>query len=1313
MKNILKNYRRRLLNLSANNKALMLLRLSKEMHLDVQELDFLNSESAFSIIQRLLAGKQKIQLCPYADSRFAPVTPVSRQLRQIKRKQEMLFEERGSKELYLGWPFVHGRFTDGTVARCPLLFFPVQLQVNAAQEWELVQDTMQQAHFNQSFLLAYAQYMHVPVAEELVEFDISSLSQDPLDFRTKLYELLKECRLAVHVGRELFADRLAHFKAYKKADFEERIKPGQLHLEQEAVLGIYPQAASYLVADYDELLEREELQQPEDLFSQPETERAGSAQAQHTFTVFGLDASQEVALQQVKQGKSMVVQGPPGTGKSQLICNLVSDFTARGKKVLVVSQKRAALDVVHQRLASKGLADFAALVHDIHADRRNIYQQLQLQVEQVEEYRKQNLALNSIYTDRRFLEVSRGINKCIQTLEAFKQALFSTSRCGWSAKELYLQSNLSRPHLRLGTLYKRFTADTLVEFLPRLRSYLEQAQVFEQQDFVLKTRHSLKGWGWAERNRLEGLIDTIRPNYTYWQQQLSHCSGYAFAWEQLPVFLNALPVITQLQNLLQHKEVARAVQQLVQKNSNIKELSEQVKQLHDLYMVCPAPDAAIPEGLVNEVNRALIAYEQQHVNFFKGIGWAFSVDKKVLKQALSRYNWALTEANVGKLRYRLELREQATQMISFVNSSLAVKLSLEDNPTPMLQKLQLAEQALKACQLLRQLHKHQVLHKAQWEQSSLQEQLGLLAGAVNNLQELTQEWLQWLPGEQVMQLLRDDQHKEILLKALQQHFETLVAYDTAFASFSEAEKEVVQQVVMQKPESAEEGVELFLNGLYLHWLQDLEQQEPVLRLPSSGELHTIEQELQQLLAEKSKLSQEIVLSRLREQTYRNITYNRLGNAVTYRRLQAQVSKKRSLYPIRKLLALFGEEVLDLVPCWLCSPETVSAIMPLQAYFDLVIFDEASQCFAETGIPGIMRGKQVVVAGDEQQLKPTDIYRTRWATAEDEEEFSAESLLQLCNLYLPNVMLTQHYRSQYPELIDFSNSRFYKGKLELVPHRHNLNAATPAIAFIKVNGLWKENCNVPEAARVVELVLEQLKTGQTEIGVITFNYPQQQLILDLLEEQAMLQQVLLPEALVVKNIENIQGDEKDLIILSVGYAPNEQGRVVAQFGSLSQAGGENRLNVAVTRARKQVLVVSSIYAEELQVDAAVHAGPKLLKEYLAYTRAVSEGKYAPAPRQVPMPAHYPSLKEKLAMQLPLLKQELPFADLSVKQEQKYMGVVLTDDDLYYSQPSVRHHHADLPKQLQEREWPYCKVYSREYWADAAKVLERLKMNVSSE
>ncbi|AKD03253.1 AAA domain-containing protein [Pontibacter korlensis] len=1310
MKDILKNYRRRLLNLGSSNRALVLLRLYRELHLDVEALDFVNGKPAFDVLGKLLSGKKKITLSPYADSRHAPVAAVSRRLRFIKRKAEMIFEERGSRELYLGWPFVHGKFSDGTAVRSPLLFFPVKLQVNAAQEWELQPDEAQPPQFNQSFLLAYAHYMETPLAEELVELDLSTLPQHPLEFRTKVYELLKEHQLSINAGREFFTDKLKRFTDYKKADYETELKPGQLHLEQEAVLGIFPQTASYLLTDYDALLEQGELQEMEQLFGTPEASTNLSTQAQHTFTAFAMDASQEAALQAVKQGQSVVVQGPPGTGKSQLICNLVSDFTARGKKVLVVSQKRAALDVVHQRLSRQGLGTFAALVHDINADRKAIFNQLREQIEQLDEYKKQNLALNSIYTDRTFLEVSRGINKNLEKLQSFKTALFDMSRCGWSPKELYLRSSLQQPHIPLNPYYKSLTAETVAEFLPRLRQYLDRAIPWQKEDFVWKERRNMQGYTWQERQELENVIQALPEENRELERRISDLGGYPFTLGDLPKYTAALGRVKVLQELLAQEDVLQALQPLLQRQAEPKELQKQLVQLKELYLVCPAPDAAIATEDLISVRAAVAKYEEQQNQLLKRVAWFFAPEKQLLKRALGKYKLELDEAGVGELQRRLELRQQSVELMQGINQSIKAGLKISQHPSEVLQRLKAVEEAIQVQKLLRQLHKEQILHEKLLSIVQLPEHLQRLVQSINEAEEKYKSWQTWLTEGQITRLTQDGKYKEALLQELPEVFEHLVAFDALLTSFTAPERKVAELLLSQSIKTAGEGEALFLNSLYLAWLHELEGQHPELRMPSNGELERLEVELQQLLQQKQELSQEIVLSRLREQAYKDIEVNRLGNPVTYRRLHAQVSKKRSLYPLRKLFAMFSEELLDLVPCWLASPETVSAVLPLERCFDLVIFDEASQCYAETGIPAMLRGKQVMVAGDAQQLKPSDLYRARWSSAEGEdevEELSAESLLELCGLYLPQTMLTQHYRSRYPELIEFSNRYFYKNKLELIPELQDANARQPAITFVKVHGLWQDNQNLLEAQRVVELVLQHLQAGQEEVGVITFNYNQQMLVQYLLEEAAQQQNISLPASVLVKNIENIQGDEKEVIILSVGYAPDEGGRMAMQFGSLNQAGGENRLNVAVTRAKQQVVVVSSIRAEQLQVENTLHAGPKVLKDYLHYAQQVSRRYFEYMPKQESMPAQVPLLKEVLAQQVLNLKQEVPFADLTWVKSAAYQGVVLTDDDLYYSALSVRHSHADIPQLLQQRHWPYKRVYSRQLWEKPEKTVEGVR------
>ncbi len=355
----------------------------------------------------------------------------------------------------------------------------------------------------------------------------------------------------------------------------------------------------------------------------------------------------------------------------------------------------------------------------------------------------------------------------------------------------------------------------------------------------------------------------------------------------------------------------------------------------------------------------------------------------------------------------------------------------------------------------------------------------------------------------------------------------------------------------------------------------------------------------------------------------------IGDA-DFKELKRQADKKRRLWPIRNMIFEFSNLMFNLYPCWLMSPETVSNVLPLQAdMFDLIIFDEASQMFVENAIPTIYRGKKVVVAGDDKQLRPTSTFMSRF-DEEDEEvldietaaALEEESLLDLAKVNYNQVHLNYHYRSRYEELIQFSNHAFYNGRLNVSPNRirSHFDGSAP-IERIKVDGRWESRRNSVEANRIVELVDHLLKNRNDNetIGIITFNINQKDLIEDLLDARCQIDEVfknLYQEELVrkkkdedvsifVKNIENVQGDERDVIIFSVGYAPNEHGKISVNFGSLSQDGGENRLNVAISRAKKKCFVVTSIEPEELYVSKTKNNGAKLFKKYLHYAKEVSD------------------------------------------------------------------------------------------------------------
>jgi hypothetical protein len=553
----------------------------------------------------------------------------------------------------------------------------------------------------------------------------------------------------------------------------------------------------------------------------------------------------------------------------------------------------------------------------------------------------------------------------------------------------------------------------------------------------------------------------------------------------------------------------------------------------------------------------------------------------------------------------------------------------------------------------------------------------------------------YLTDNQLNTIWQNSDYAQPLRTALRQDFDFLIEADQLKAGFSVAEQTVTERLADAE---SSRWVAVFQNALRLTWIDHIEQQYPQLRSVSSLRMGQIEQALQESVGRKQALSRAILLVKLREQTYRNLAFNRLSNATTYRDLLHQTTKKRNVWPVRKLMESFDSEVFKVLPCWLASPESVSAMFPLRDdLFDLVIFDEASQCFAEHGIPAMARGKQVVVTGDNQQLRPSDLYRTRVDEPEHHEEtpvaIEVESLLELAIQQLPQVSLTEHYRSRSLDLIAFSNQHFYQNKLLLLPPFSDANGHEPAIRYLHVNGVWQQNTNLTEAQAVLQLLSQiAIDLPGRSVGIVTFNYSQQQLIQELLDERV--NEPSVPQ-LFVKNIENVQGDERDIIIFSVGYAADERGRLTMQFGSLSVNGGENRLNVAITRARERVYLITSLWPDQLLVSDTIHEGPKLLKAYLAYALNVSQGYFRPTPQPNALLPTTSLLKVQLAVQHTNWHFELPFADLTEKNGDTYQSLILTDDDAYYQQTS-KQAHAYLPIALQIRKWPFQRIWSREFW-----------------
>jgi len=1304
----LKTFRRRLTNLSRRNRSLILTSLPLDQFLDLHETDFLLNKPSFSIIADLIARKSAIPLCDVLDARQQRSNEVSRRLRRIDRTARFITEERGTEDLFVGWPFIRGKFLDGSVVHAPLLFFPVQLE-QAGKHWRLLRRGDEPAFLNPTLAVAYGHFNQVKLPDEVIDKDLIDFDKDSLVFRTQLYEWLKTTPLELNFNQEVFIDQLRFYDKEPVKGLEQLERTGELKLYPEAVLGIFPQAGSFLVPDYDELIKQTErdastgdgeTEEPIYLdFPASPTSPSLPLNENKLFTPLPMDASQEAAIRTVRSGQSLVVQGPPGTGKSQLIANLMADAAARGKRVLLVCQKRAALDVVHERLSQVGMAPFMALVHDFQDDRKALYAQIANQIEQIDTYRQLNNSLNAVLLERDFDAESRRIDEAVAELQTFKQALFDATACGLSPKELYLTSDPNNPSLRLDDLYAHFRFTESDTFGRRLSNYAAYAEQLGP-DHPWADRISFASFTAGDLPRISQLVSEL-PGFAKEQvSQWRRVFGEPPGWLPLVDSGKHLDELRFIRQKLSEKSVWSILHRLATNElpPDAAALFETEKSALNAMAGQGLLDSPIPQEQSAAFGQRLRDGLRARASVLR---WLVYGDKNFLQTIAHQHNLTVSLSDLRELEQRFVNRLSWEQKIRLVARQFDSAFQIGDSPYETQQTFdQLYQVVLLATDTWTKLTAH-FSFLLPWLSATTNQSAAIdgLQQAIDWLQAATVRYnnsLTYLTQTQIERLIYSaDVAVQELVQSLRTDFELLVESDRLHNTFSEPELVVIERLQSTQPRT---WLAVFQNALRLAWLEHLEQLHPELRSVSSLRMQQTEQALQESIRQKQALSRDILLIRLREQTYRNLTFNRLNNVVSYRDLLHQTTKKRSIWPVRKLLEQFADEVVKLVSCWMASPESVSAIFPLRAdLFDLVIFDEASQCFAESGIPAIFRGRQIIVTGDNQQLRPSDLYRTRIEEDPADElpvSLDVESLLELAAQQLPQVSLTEHYRSRSLDLITFSNQHFYKNRLSLIPHFDDINRFDPAIRYLNVNGIWQQHTNLIEAEAVVRLI-DQLQTEQPalSIGVVTFNYPQQQLIQDLLETGRNPYPPVL-----VKNIENVQGDERDVIIFSVGYAPNERGQVSMQFGSLNTRGGANRLNVAVTRARERIYLVTSLWPEQLHVENTINEGPLLLKAYLTYAREVAEGRFRPQPRLYEgSPTGY-FLKNQLAQTNPDWRPELPFADLSVRTNERYVSVILTDDDAYYQQ-AVKESHAYQAFGLQAKGWPFRRIWSRQHWQHA--------------
>lgn len=1292
---IFQTYLNRLTDLSSKNRSLYLPRTESLGMIDLKEFDFLNGEPAFEILQKLIQGKKRIHLIPESDPRRADINSISKNLSRISFRDQLTQEETGDQSLFLAWPFVEGRLINGQILRSPLLMFPVSL-VKERGDWSLI--PTDSWTWNPAFLLAYRHAYGNELNLEKLDEGLQNLSEDPTEFRTYLSKILQD-HFSIQLSSTLFEDQISPFPNSQISLDSDRFQDGKISLKTYALLGQFAQKGSFLFREYEELMEKMGDLSLEELFQQffASGEKLPIPREEQLFPVFPLDASQENVLVQVRQGKSVVVEGPPGTGKSQLIANLVSDYVARGKKVLVVSQKRAALDVVFERMEKAGFGDFLGLVHDFRADHKLLFEKIRKQIESIAQYQEQNRGIDSIQLEREISQLSKTISRLSENFELFRQELYNEKPAGIPVKAMYLKADLGKASLDASSELLKFDYDQGLEFEKEYRLY---------QSFQGKFRNSF----WDKR-------------ISFAQVDAGSFARILQSMKEIEAFKNSISDEFEFKNLL---EIFRSILDSKTISSKITEIQNSLNQIPDAVL---GISLAFQPKEIKKLN-SIQKWIEKAIQQFQNLNLELSDHPEDLGQLESELQILLPksqsffgkiQANWSKSKFSLTFEaleknglkfnfQSLTQIYQEAKTLLILHQEFQNLPSSQAFSLEILSSENLKIQLkkinpilnwVRNWDESQEIHGlSDWsdlDSAVFQSRIKEISMLFKVFETFSFGWKAWLISDQIHEILVKgledlDLGNEL---SLNQTFSELAAFDSFQEKWGKGKRELAKKLESEFVIlSTDDQLSAFRNGWYLAWIAQIERTHPVLAEAGGLKMKNELTELKTAILEKRKISRFMTLLRLREQVSSNLELNRLGNRLTYRELSHQVSKKRQRWSVRKLVEEMGDEVFRLLPCWLASPETVSALFPIAQSFDLVIFDEASQCQVERGLPAMLRGKQVVIAGDSKQLRPSDFYRVKWESEEEGMEYEAESLLELAGHFFEKHHLKGHYRSADPRLIHFSNSNFYDNQLETLPDYETAKAGNPAFTWEKVEGIWENQVNKTEADAVVEKVkIILLDSPNGSIGIVTGNYFQMELIREKLWKEGIQQ-----ESIKVRNIENVQGDEFDEVILSLGYAPNREGKLVTNFGLLGKSGAENRLNVAITRSRKRMHVISSIEPEDFRPGQLQNTGVVLLREFLRFVKVQSNNPSIPAPD--PKVRGYEldwSLKNQLMKSYSTFSKEIPSSvmDLVRIDSEGNKVAIFTDDQRFFNSPTAKAAVAFHPILLEEKRWKHEFIWSREW------------------
>ncbi len=1139
--------------------------------------------------------KRQNQLLLYNNATKNPL----RAVKNISKKAHEFIEETGVNVAYLAFGFIHWKESPAStqIFRAPILLVPIQLEqsstiepirIHSAEDDWIVNPTF-------SYKMEAEQGVRLPDYEDE---GLSAYLEKVKKTVSKLHwDVSAECKIGIF--------------SFLKINMYRDLK------DNAATILANPNVRQLL---------------GEPVASTAESDDCDSMQDDNPLitlhNVVDADSSQLEAIEMAKSGKSFVLQGPPGTGKSQTITNIIAECLSDGKKVLFVSEKLAALNVVYEKLKQAGLSEFCLELHSHKANKKEVIAELcrtlhlgGIQVSSKADREIDIKAKAQRQLDEYAIELHRPravIEKSLYQLYEAYAALRTVPDVEWIVPQLAAKGETYLTET--GALLEQY-----VDFLPTIGYDYRKNPWYGYigQDISFQTKgvlHSQLEQAVQCSTELIPLLQEITDQYG------TSCIGMddAHTWCRFFQFATNSEILTPA--LLHKERVSEAVSVLQKLQSLCGEITS-----------CRTVLESTLDGDFNRIDGA--EYHNKLVKLFKG---TFSrLLNAEYKQMINTLRLCKKDGKKPSYQEAVTL----TERIAYFQEKTAEYEAAEAPVKPLLgtayhgldsdwdaigkqmEELQaILSTGISFGKLLDApgfSSEHTNFSNyaerlnavfAAYPEESLRALANCFDGAIFNLFASDCR----VVSEKCMDCLRDFDKLENWY-----HFRNLLS------KLEDQEVIPYLETVIHQNLEPKHILPAFQKLFYYQWIDSILSGTPVL-----ANFNRISQDKAvQTFAEKDTEQFEINKVRIRADLSAQrpmLDMVAPGSALSI--LLWEGDKKRKQKSIRTLLTEAGELIQKIKPCFLMSPLSVSTYLAADAvHFDVVVFDEASQIFPQDAIGAIYRGNQLIVVGDSKQMPPSNFFNTSVEVEDNDEETGDvtdfESILDLCRAAsMQQLRLRWHYRSRYEQLITFSNKNFYDGDLVTFPSSKT-DTKGVGVDYYHVEGSLfdrKTHTNRKEAEFVVDLIYQNIEEHpERSLGVVAFSLAQQDLIDKLLAkrrqstpEKEFFFKSNEQEPFFIKNLETVQGDERDTIIFSVAYGKDAQGRLLHQFGPLNRVGGERRLNVAVTRAKYNVQLVSSMHYTDIDLTRTSAEGPKLLREYLdfaengeiALERAISVSAY---------------------------------------------------------------------------------------------------------